>query len=123
MDISSGLTLPNINRASSENSIYFSNGFRKIPESPKSVFEQRVDRITALSFPVVDSEASVKSRLNTLEATAEVQTEHNKQSEQSLLSLATNIEEVDTNIKSLLLNMQTDFDLRLTTMKKEYDHR
>lgn len=123
MDISNGLTLPKIDRASSENSIYFGNSIRKPDGSPKSVFEQRVERLSSLAFPTVDSEASVKGRLSTLEATVAVQSEHNRQGENSLLNLSRNLEEVDINIKTLILNMQADFDARLTALKKEYDHR
>lgn len=123
MDITNGLTLPRIDRASSENSIYSSTGARKHDGSPKSAFDQRVDHLRAIPFPVVDSEASVKSRLLTLESTAAAQDEYNKQEGNSLLALSKNLDDVDTNIKTLILNMQSDFDMRILAMKKEYDHR
>ncbi len=118
-----GLTLPRIDGASNENSFHSSSGIRKSGASPKSDLQQRLDSLHSIQFPVVDSEASVKSRLVTLEATAAAQDDYNKQEGNTLLALSRNLDNVDKNIKTLILNMQSDFDMRLLAMKKEYDHR
>ena len=120
------ISLPNINRASSENSIFYAGMSTKAgqgEQTAKSSFEKRIDRMGALDFPVMDGAASVKGRLALLETSVDVQGDHNKQAQQSLLAVSKNLDDVDGNIKSMLLNMQNDFDLKLSTMKKEYDHR
>ena len=76
-----------------------------------------------MQFPVVDTNASVKGRLSTLEGTASTQIAYNKQNEAALNSLSKNLHDVDGNIKTLILSMQNDFDQRLLSLKKEYDHR
>lgn len=118
-----GLTLPRIDGASNEHSYHSSSAVRKSDASPKSVLQQRLDNLQTFPFPVIDAEASVKARLITLEATAAAQDEYNKQEGNALSSLSRNLDDVDTNIKTLILNMQSDFDMRILAMKKEYDHR
>lgn len=125
MESSGSVSLPNINRASSENSIFYAGVSTKGGQGDqnRTMFEKRIDRMSALDFPATDAAASVKGRIIILETCADVQSDHNKQTQQSFLAAAKNLEDVDGNIKSLLLNMQSDFDLKLATMKKEYDHR
>lgn len=119
------VSLPNINRASSENSIFYAGASMKAQteQNAKSSFEKRIDRMSSLDFPVMDGAACVKGRLALLETAMDVQGDHNKQAQQSFLAVSKNLDDVDGNIKTLLLNMQSDFDLKLATMKKEYDHR
>lgn len=122
------VSLPNINRASSENSIFFAGASTKgatnhTEQTVKSLLEKRIDRMGALDFPAMDGAASVKGRLSLLENAMDVQGDHNKQSQQTFLALSKNMEDMDGGIKSLILSMQNDFDLKLATMKKEYDHR
>ena len=123
------MTLPHINRAFSENSVLYNNNSNNIPitfnddGNLQRKFDQCVDTMVHMNFPTLDALQSVKGRLNNLEATADTQSEYNKQTEQSLTYVSKNLQDVDLNIKSLILSMQNDFDQRLASLKKEYDHR
>jgi hypothetical protein len=118
------LSLPNINRAASENSIFFSNNGRAAtPGNPKSQYELKMEKLAAMYFPEIDAGGSVKTRLSNLEETAVSQSQFNKVNQQTLTSLSENLDAVDLNIKGLILSMQVDFDSRLMSLKKEYDHR
>jgi hypothetical protein len=119
------VSLPNINRAASENSIFFSNNGRVATPAgnPKSAYELKMEKLAAMYFPEIDSGGSVKSRLSGLEETAISQSQFNKLNQQTLNSLSENLDTVDLNIKGLILSMQVDFDSRLASLKKEYDHR
>mmetsp|Transcript_22336 Transcript_22336/g.37366 ORF Transcript_22336/g.37366 Transcript_22336/m.37366 type:complete len:194 (-) Transcript_22336:295-876(-) len=120
-----GVSLPVINSAASENNILYSNNNVPIDviEEEGNKFDLDMDHLATIPFPAVDSNSSMKNRINCLEITAERQAEHNNVAHQTFTSLSNNVKHVDENIKSLLLSMQNDFDQRLAQLKKEYDHR
>jgi hypothetical protein len=118
--------LPSINRASSgDNAPFYSGTTRSNTPGPtaKADYDYKMDKLAAMYFPGIDPEASVKSRLNNLEETVHAQANHNKQNHQTIGALSRHLEDVDSNLKGIILSMQTDFDTRLSQLKKEYDHR
>ena len=119
-----GVSLPYINRATSENSVFYNSAKNGNQDGPtKTEFSLRMEKLVSMYFPGIDPEASVKTRLNNLEETAAAQSNHNNQTQQTISALSKNVDDVDGNLKELLLNMQNDFDTRLLALKKEYDHR
>lgn len=118
------ITLPKINQSVVDNGIiYTNNGRTSSPDHEKTEFELKMEKLTSMYFPEIDAAASVKARLSNLEETCSSQSHHNRQTEQTLLCLSKDLERTDGNIKDIILSMQNDFDIRLQSLKKEYDHR
>jgi hypothetical protein len=92
-------------------------------EANMTKFEQSVERLTTLGYPQVNPDASVKHRLQTLENISSVQSVFNKSSHDSFVNLSADLSGTDQSLKELILQMQINFDLKLATLKKEYDHR
>jgi hypothetical protein len=92
-------------------------------EANMTKFEQSVDRLTTLGYPQVNSDASVKHRIQTLENITSIQSVFNKTSHDSFVNLSADLSGTDQNLKELILQMQNSFDAKLATLKKEYDHR
>lgn len=92
-------------------------------ESSSSQFVRSVEAMENMDFPTVNAAHSVKARLSTIEEIVSTQGNHNSQCQSSFHRLHGSLNETDDNIKQLLLNMQNDFDQKILTLKKEYDHR
>ena len=126
---STGLSLPSINRAVSDNSILYGHGVSVQAVEPVAdgdavkKFGQKLDMMASLNYPIFDPQSSVKARLLTLETGGSTQATYNKCNELALQHLERHVENNDANIKSLILSMQSDFDQRLLSLQKEYDHR
>jgi len=86
-------------------------------------FEQVLEKLNNTYFPAIDPDISVKARISILEGTAHSQKEYNKQNVESFATLSNDINLMDQNLKKIIIDMQMDFEKRLTLFKKEYDHR
>lgn len=86
-------------------------------------FDHTVNRLATRPFPELNENASMKTRIMTLERTAEVQGDYNKLSHRSFMNLSNDVHGLEDHIKDLMQQMQNSFDNKLATMKKEYDHR
>jgi hypothetical protein len=86
-------------------------------------FEQVLEKLNSTYFPAIDPDISVKARISILEGTAHSQKEYNKQNVESFATLSNDINLMDQNLKKIIIDMQMDFEKRLTLFKKEYDHR
>lgn len=86
-------------------------------------FEQVLEKLNNTYFPAIDPDISVKARISILEATVHSQKEYNKHNVESFATLSNDINLMDQNLKKIIIDMQMDFEKRLTLFKKEYDHR
>lgn len=97
-----------------------------IPDNVKNSvdkFNASYQELTSIPFPPVNSEASVKGRLQVLEAVVEAQTEYNQTNNRTVADLNSNLHSAEDMILSLLKQTQDNFDAKVNQMKKEYDHR
>eukprot|EP00981_Chlorochromonas_danica_P003947 scaffold748_cov176-Ochromonas_danica.AAC.1 len=102
---------------------------RDVPPIPDNVkncvdkFNASYQELTAIPFPPLNPEASVKGRLQVLEAVVEAQTEYNQTNNRTVADLNTNLHSAEDMILTLLKQTQDNFDAKVNQMKKEYDHR
>ncbi len=99
------------------------DGEEQDPHYNEHRFDHTVGKLSTRPFPEVNENASMKSRIATLERTAEVQGDYNKLSHRTFMNLSNDVHGLEEHIKDLMAQMQNNFDNKLASMKKEYDHR
>lgn len=86
-------------------------------------FSFAFNKLSTLPFPILNNNTSVKNRINTLENFGETQMEFDRLSVQNLSCLANDLNTADESLRSIIGNVVESFDAKLSTLRKEYDHR
>ena len=124
--MNNSVSLPAISRSNVDNTSYSNNMFPvEVVDDGKSIkhLNRKMEMMASLNYPDIDQQASVKARISALETAAGTQSTYNKCNDLALHLMEKHVQDVDGNIKNLLLSMQSDFDQRISSLQKEYDHR
>jgi hypothetical protein len=86
-------------------------------------FEIEHQKLSSMTFPALNPELSMKNRISNLEMTTELQTEFDRLAGSSLRGLSNNVHNLEEMLRMLVKETQSDFEVKIAAMRKEYDHR
>jgi hypothetical protein len=80
-------------------------------------------QLSTISFPEINNELNMKTRISTLEAATVAQNDFNNKSCKTFEELNNEVIYTEDRIMQVIKQVQDNFDSKLVVMKKEYDHR
>lgn len=128
MSFGQKVTLPGIPGAASfaaeeKNSMFDVHPIPEEDEVAENKFDASLSRLATVQFPEIIPGASVKSRIATLEASAETQNKFDNLTFQSFNNLSNNVHSLEDMMRELVKHTQHEIESKMNLLKKEYDHR
>jgi hypothetical protein len=103
------------------------NESKKEPAPIDDVGSNKIDasleKLSIINLPILNPTASVKQRITNLEASSDTQASINNLQYECLSNSRDDLRYVTAEFSQALIDLQTSYDAKLASIKKEYDHR
>jgi hypothetical protein len=86
-------------------------------------YEGSLQELENLTYPSLDPDQTMKNRISTLEAAGNTQREATNLACQTFRDVGVHVTNVEFAIRDLIQEVTSNYEVKLSAMKKEYDHR